>query len=128
MYFLSFLILDFIRVVVADNHSANENTFNFLIDKFERGKKYYITIPNSHNYSSFDNTYIKNIQISLLSWKKFVFPSFTFEISNIHISSVDGYIAWSDIQKIYDQDRIIETNLRKALKLILKALRPRDIK
>ena len=34
----------FIRAVVADNHSANVNAFNILFDKFEKDKKYYITI------------------------------------------------------------------------------------
>ena len=48
----------------------------------------------SNNYSPFFpqnisifwlSTFIKNIRNSLLNWKKFVFPGFAFEISNIHI-------------------------------------------
>ncbi len=34
----------FIRAVVADNHSANVNTFNILLDKFEGDKTHYITL------------------------------------------------------------------------------------
>ena len=37
---------------------------------------------------------------SLLNKKKFVFPAFTFEISNISVSSKEGYIAWSDLHKV----------------------------
>ena len=33
--------------VVTDNHSANVNAFNILLDKFEGDKKYSVTIPNS---------------------------------------------------------------------------------
>ena len=36
----------FIRAVVADNHSANVNAFNILLDKFEGDKTHYITLPN----------------------------------------------------------------------------------
>ena len=81
------------------------NAFNILLDKFEGGdKKYYKTIP------SFLTLYIyqKNIQNYLLSRKKFIFPGFTFEILNIHISSKNGCIAWSDIHKIYNKDNIVD--------------------
>ena len=59
---------------------------------------------------------------------KLAFTGFTFEISNIHISSENGYIAWSDIHKIYDKDNILDVKLRKASKLTFKALHPRDNK
>ena len=121
----------FIRAVVADNHSANVNAFNILLDKFEGDKKYYITIPNSPKniFLFFDSVHLlKNIRNSLLNRKKFVFPCFRFEISNIHISSENGYIAWSDIHKIYDKDSILDAKLRKASKLTFKALYPSDNK
>ena len=61
----------------------------------------------------FDSVHIlKNIRNSLLSRKKFVFPVFTIEISNIHISSENEYITWSDIHKIYDKDDILDATLR----------------
>ena len=36
----------FIRADVADNHSANVNAFNILLDEFEGDKTYNITLPN----------------------------------------------------------------------------------
>ena len=60
----------------------------------------------------------------MLYRKKFVFPGFTFEISNIHIPSENAYITWSDIHKIYDNDNILDAKSRKASKLTFKALLP----
>ena len=71
---------------------------------------------------------LKNIRNCLQSGKKFVFPSFTFEISNIHISSENGCIAWSNVLKIYDKDNILDAKLGKASKLTFKALYPNDNK
>ena len=77
----------------------------------------------------FDSVHIsKNIRNSLLSRKKFVFPGSTLEISNTHISSENGYLAWSYINKIYDKDNILDAKLCKASKLIFKALYPSDNK
>ena len=49
----------------------------------------------------------KNIRNSLLSREKFIFPGFTFELSNIHISSENGYIVWAYMHKIYANDIIL---------------------
>ena len=46
--------------------------------------------------------------------KKFVFPTFTFDISNISVSSKEGYIAWSDLHKVYNKDNSLNPKLRKA--------------
>ena len=76
----------FIRAIVADNHSANVNAFNILLDKFEGDKMHYITLPNppSKIFLFFDSVHLlKNIRNSFLNKKKFVFPAFTIEISNI---------------------------------------------
>ena len=45
MYFSTDKFWIFIWAVVADNHSANLNAFNILLDKFE-GDKTHITLPN----------------------------------------------------------------------------------
>ena len=97
----------------------------FLLDKF------YINIPNSPQkiFLFFASVHIlRNIRYSLLSRKKFVNPGFTFEISNVHISSENGYIVWSDMHKIYDKDNLLDAKLRKASKLTFKELHPRDNK
>ena len=121
----------FIRAIVTDNHSVNVNAFKILLEQFDGDKNHYISIPNFHNriYLFFDSVHLlKNIRNSLLNRKKFVFPAFSFEISNSFVSSQDGSISWSDIHKIYDQDRILDAKLRKAPKLTFKALYPGDNK
>ena len=77
----------FTRAVVAGNHSANVNTFNILLDKFEGDKTHYITLPNPSQkiFLFFDSVHLLNIRNRLLNKKKFVFPAFTFEISNISV-------------------------------------------
>ena len=62
---------------------------------------HYITLPNSPPkiFLFFDSIHLlKDICNSLLNKKKFVFPAFTFEISNISVSSKEGYVAWSDLR------------------------------
>ena len=60
MYFSSYKYsIFFIRAVVADNHSANVNAFNILLDKLEEDKKEDITIPKSQKeYFYFLTRYI----------------------------------------------------------------------
>ena len=60
--------------------------------------------------------------------KKFVFPAFSFTIgelaSVVSLNSVNCYISWNDLKTIYDSDAKLAANLRKAPKLIFKALYP----
>ena len=121
----------FIRAVMGDNHSANVNAFNILLDKFEGDKTHFITLTNPPHkiFLFFYSVHLfKNIHNSLRNKKKFVFPAFTFEISNISVSSKEGYIAWSDLHKIYNKFNALNTKLRKAQKLTFKALHPSDHK
>ena len=109
------------------------NAFNILLDKFEGDKTHYITLPNPPTppkiFLFFDSVHLsKNICNSLLNKKKFVFPVFTFEISNISVSSKEGHIAWSDLHKVYNKDHALNAKLRKAPKLTFKVLHPSDNK
>ena len=107
------------------------NAFNILLDKFEGDKTHYITLPNPPHkiFLFFDSVHLlKNIRNSLLNKKKFVFPAFTFEISNISVSSKEDYIAWSDSYKVYNKENALNAKLRKAPNLTFKALHPSDNK
>ena len=123
----------FIRAVVPDNHSANVNAFNILLDKFEGDKTHYINLPNPPpKYFCFFFFYsvhlLKNLSNSLLNKKKFLFSAFTFEISNISVSSKEGYIAWPDLHKVYNKDNALNAIFRKAPKLTFKELHLSDNK
>ena len=67
---------------------------------------------------------MKNVRNNLFNAKKFVFPSFTFNVQEVVINSTDGYISWSDLHSIYDQDSKLPANLRKAHKLTYRSMHP----
>ena len=80
---------------------------------------------NTKTYLFFDNVHLmKNVRNNLFNAKKFVFPSFTFNVQGVVINSLDGYISWSDLHSIYDQDSKLPANLRKANKLMYRAMHP----
>ena len=109
-----------VRAIVSDNHSSNVKAYTNLREKFSADSSYYIQHPSSDKkvYLFFDNVHLlKNIRNNLLNNKKFVFPSFEFNNMGITISCPGGYITWSDIHKIYDEDNKLKANLRKAPKL-----------
>ena len=91
------------------------NAFNILLGKFEGDKTNYINLPNPPQkiFLFYDSAHlIKNIRNSLLNKKKFVFPAFTFEISNISVSSKEGHIAQSDLHKVYNKHNALNANIQ----------------
>ena len=120
-----------IRAIVADNHSSNVNAFRTLLENFEGDGKHFITLPDSPKriFLFFDTVHLlKNIRNSFLNKSKFMFPSFDFNISDLHLSSQPGILTWADIQKVYNKDKVLDATLRKAPKLTFKALHPGDNK
>ena len=65
---------------------------------------------------------IKNIQNNLLNAKKFVFSEFSYNKGNIQLHCSQGYIGWADLYNIYDKDKELKGNLRKAPKFSYQAL------
>ena len=114
------------RAVVTDNHSPNVNAFNCLLYTYGiNDPKLFIQHPdnNTKTYLFFDNVHLmKNVRNNLFNAKKFVCPSFTFDVQGVVINSPDGYISWSDLYSIYDQDSKLPANLRKANKLTYRAI------
>ena len=68
---------------------------------------------------------MKNIKNNLLNKKKFVFPEFVYD-GNLHIktSCPAGYFLWGDLYVIFNKDKQLKSNLRKAPKLSYLALDP----
>ena len=67
-------------------------------------------------YIFFDTVYlIKNIRNNLLNAKKFVFPEFCYNQSNIQLHCPQCYIGWADLYNTYDKNKELKGNLRKAL-------------
>ena len=51
-------------------------------------------------------------------------PGFQFEVCGTQLSSAPGYICWSDLHKVYEKDKNLDANLRKAPKLTYSSLHP----
>ena len=112
-----------VRAVVTDNHSANVNAFSNLQTKYG-ASCYYIEHEKNNNrrtYLFYDNVHLlKNIRNNLLNVKKYVFPTFESKIGEETFSCPAGYISWSDLHRVYDKDKELQGNLRKARKLPYK--------
>ena len=67
---------------------------------------------------------IKNIRNNLLNAKNIVFAEFSYNQGNIQLHCPQGYIGWADLYNIYDKDKELKGNLRKAPKLSYQALHP----
>ena len=111
-----------IRGVVTDNHSANLSAFQKLVMKYPCHGRLYMDFPGLTNklYFFFDTPYLlKNVRNNLFNVKEFVFPAFSFQISDLNLSSGPGDIYWSNLHMMFDTDRNLEANLRQAPKLTL---------
>ena len=115
--------------IVTDNHTANVAAFKMLHKEFPGDGNHYIIVPvlPSRVYLFFE-LLLKNIRNNLLNRKKFVFPDFSFQISDLILSSGPGYVSWSDLHRIYEMDQKLPAYLRKAPHLTYKALHPGDKK
>ena len=84
---------------------------------------------NRRTYLFYDNVHlVKNIRNNLLNVKKYVFPAFESKIGEETFSCPAGYISWSALHRVYDKDKELQGNLRKARKLSYKALHPGNSK
>ena len=64
---------------------------------------------------------MKNICNNLLNVGKFVFLEFSLQIvKDRELTSAGGYLSCSDLHAVYDRDVALQTNIRKAPKLILQ--------
>ena len=116
-----------VRSIVTDNHAASVNAIKALQTVFSAESDLYLKYSENEavNYLFFDNVYlIKNIRNNMLNAKKLFFSSFSFNINKQVIESSSGYIAWSDLRLIYNEDCKLSANFRKTHKLAFKALHP----
>lgn len=116
-----------VRGVVTDNHSANVNAFNTLKKRYGKKDQHFIQHPANHKgtFLFFDTPHlVKNVRNNLLNARRFVFPQFDYEKDGIQIHCPAGYIAWSDLHKIFECDARLQSNLKKAHKLSYQALHP----
>ena len=117
-----------VRGIVTDNHNSNVNAFKSLKQKFGKGDQLFIQHPsNPHKniYLFFDTPHlIKSVRNNLLNSRLFVFPQFDYEKDGIQIHCPAGYLAWSDLHQIFENDVKLQSNLKKAHKLSYQVLHP----
>ena len=114
--------------LVADNHWSNVSTLNLLKKKFRQPKQLFIDHPLNHGkhiYFLFDPLHlIKNIRNKLLAAKKFVFPPSNIVSEKFSVHSPGGYVSWSDLHQIYENDLKMQAPLKQAHKLTYEVLHP----
>ena len=114
--------------LVAGNHSSNVNCFTSLKDIFILTQSYLLGIKlttTSERTCFFDTVHLlKNIRNNLLNAKKVVFSEFSSNQGNIQLHCPQGYIGWADLYNIYDNEKELKGNLRKAPKPSYQALYP----
>ena len=117
-----------VRAVVTDNHSSNVSAFSTLEKRFGKSDQLYIKHPannGKNTYLFYDTPHlVKNVRNNLLNAKRFVFPAFDYEKDGINIHCPAGYIAWSDLHKVFDLDAKLQGNLKKAHRLSYRSLHP----
>ena len=115
-----------VRGIVPDNHSSNVNAFTSLETRFNSESKLFFEHPDNHGkrtYMFFDTVHLmKNVRNNLLNGKKF--PEFSYHKFNKPLVCTSGYISWGELHKVYDKDKELKGNLRKAPKLSYQALHP----
>ena len=96
--------------------------------RFGKSGQLYIEHPLNNGKSTFlfyDTPHlVKNVRNNLLNAKRFVFPAFDYEKDGINIHCPEGYIAWSDLHKVFDFDTKLQGNLKKAHHLCYRSLHP----
>ena len=60
----------------------------------------------------------------IIKCQKVVFPEFSYNQGNIQLPCLQSYINWADLYNIYDKDKKLKGNLRKAPKLSYQTLHP----
>lgn len=119
-----------VRAVITDNYSSNVSAFTQLIEEYGFSPEVNAIIhPSSCGnyilYLFFDAVHIlKNIRNNLLNYRRFIFPSFTFDGFFDKIYLPAGEISWKLLHDIIDKDAMLQANLKKAYKLTYRALHP----
>ena len=67
---------------------------------------------------------LKNIRNNLLIQKKFVFPSFQFDLFLDAIHVPDDYISWRISHEVHERDENVQAHLRNAPKITYQVTHP----
>ena len=119
-----------IRGVVSDDHASNVSPNRILLSRFATCQNDLFIIFNEMKiYLFFDSVHlIKNIRNNLLNRKRFLFPAFSSTALYDNVCVTGGEISWALLHKVYEQDSLIQANMRAAPALTSKVLHPGNCK
>ena len=106
------------------------NAFTRLHAIFDGDNKTFIKDPAYADFATkaylfFDIIHLlKNIRNNLLNQKKFLFPSFQFDLFHEAIHVPEGYISWRIFHEVHERNENLQAHLRKAPKITYQVTHP----
>ena len=90
----------------------------------------YLCFTNPRKFTCFFYTVhlIKSIRNNLLNYRRFLFPSFSFNNFKDPINFQDGELSWKTFHEVNEKDALLEAHLKKAPKINSKVLHPGNCK
>ena len=119
-----------VRGVVSDDHARNVSAYRILLSRFATCQDdLFITFNEMKIYLFFDSVHlIKNIRNNLLNRKRFLFPAFSSTALYDNVCVTGSEISWALLHKVYEQDSLIQANMRAAPALTSKVFHPGNCK
>ena len=119
-----------VRAIVSDNHSANVIAYKLLLEESgQSADDLFIEYDHQKIYLLHDVIHlIKNVRNNLLNYERFIFPAFEYNGFKDSISFEGGEISWKLFHNVFEKDRLLDANLRKAPQITHKVLHPGNCK
>ena len=115
-----------VRGIVCDNHSSNVSVYKRLLEGCNQDPDSLFMLYESQKiYLFFDTVHlIKSIRNNLLNYRRFLFPSFSFNDFKDPINFQGGELSWKTFHEVSEKDALLEAHLKKAPKMNSKVLHP----
>ena len=113
-----------VRGIVCDNHSSNVSAYKMLLEGCNQDPdSLFMLYEPQKIYVFFDTVHlIKSIRNNLLNYRRFLFPSFSFNDFKGPINFQGGELSWKTFHEVSEKDALLEAHLKKAPKI--KVLHP----
>ena len=94
-----------VRAIVCDNHSLNLSSFKNLLQHFGQDPdEFFIQYKLRKIYLFCNALYlVKNIRNNLLNYKRFIFPTLTFDGFKDHIKIPSGETKWKFFRMLFQK-------------------------
>ena len=119
-----------VRAVVSDDHSSNVSAYHMLLKDSKQDKDSLFMMHGTNKIYLFHDSVhlLKSVRNNLLNYKRFIFPSFKFEGFLDKIEVPSGALHWKTFHDVFEKDKLLQANLRKAPRITAKVLHPGNCK